>query len=137
MLSKTQPSHYFVGSVPFDALEDAFGPDSLGIIVVRDLPSEFVAMRKALLSYSSYLANLPQAELGTLAQLLPYHVQALILSREPRKLSKQLPSRLELRQRDAQGRQVRHAEGILLCQPSPKPKAARKSRREVPKPSRV
>jgi hypothetical protein len=52
------------GSVPFDALEEAFGPDSLGIIVVRDLPSEFVTMRKALLSYSSYLANLPQAELG-------------------------------------------------------------------------
>ncbi|KAH0363489.1 Clavaminate synthase-like protein, partial [Aureobasidium melanogenum] len=54
------------GSVPFEALEDAFGPDSLGIIVVRDLPSEFVTMRKALLSYSSYLANLPQAELEKL-----------------------------------------------------------------------
>jgi hypothetical protein len=52
------------GSVPFDALEEAFGPDSLGIIVVRDLPSEFVTMRKTLLSYSSYLANLPQSELG-------------------------------------------------------------------------
>ncbi|KAI4715235.1 Clavaminate synthase-like protein [Aureobasidium sp. EXF-10727] len=54
------------GSVPFEALEDAFGPDSLGIIVVRDLPPEFVTMRKALLSYSSYLANLPQAELEKL-----------------------------------------------------------------------
>ncbi|KAH0128061.1 hypothetical protein KCU67_g17232, partial [Aureobasidium melanogenum] len=54
------------GSVPFEALEDAFGPDSLGIIVVRDLPSDFVTMRKALLSYSSYLANLPQTELAKL-----------------------------------------------------------------------
>ncbi|THZ03142.1 Clavaminate synthase-like protein [Aureobasidium pullulans] len=63
---KTHSSHDFVGSVPFDALEEAFGPDSLGIIVVRDLPSDFVTMRKALLSYSSYLANLPQAELEKL-----------------------------------------------------------------------
>ncbi|CAD0021905.1 unnamed protein product [Aureobasidium pullulans] len=47
-----------------DLQSEAFGPDSLGIIVVRDLPSDFVTMRKALLSYSSYLANLPQAELG-------------------------------------------------------------------------
>ncbi|KAI4772252.1 Clavaminate synthase-like protein [Aureobasidium sp. EXF-3400] len=54
------------GSVPFEALENAFGPDSLGIIVVRDLPSDFVTMRKALLSYSSYLANLPQTELAKL-----------------------------------------------------------------------
>lgn len=64
MQFKTHSSYDFVGSVPFDALEEAFGPDSLGIIVVRDLPSDFVTMRKALLSYSSYLANLPQAELG-------------------------------------------------------------------------
>ncbi|KEQ93860.1 hypothetical protein AUEXF2481DRAFT_311474 [Aureobasidium subglaciale EXF-2481] len=54
------------GSVPFEALEQAFGPDSLGIIVVRDLPSDFITMRKTLLSYSSYLANLPQAELEKL-----------------------------------------------------------------------
>ncbi|GAB7353230.1 hypothetical protein MBLNU459_g3747t1 [Dothideomycetes sp. NU459] len=54
------------GSVSFDTLEAAFGPTSLGIIVVRDLPSHFVTLRKQLLSYSSYLASLPQSELEKL-----------------------------------------------------------------------
>lgn len=49
--------------MPFSALEEAFGPDSLGIIVVRDLEPKFAELRKRLLSYSSYLANLPDAEL--------------------------------------------------------------------------
>jgi hypothetical protein len=52
------------GSVPFSALEDAFGPSSLGILVVRDLPKNFSELRENLLSYSSYLANLPQVRLG-------------------------------------------------------------------------
>jgi hypothetical protein len=52
------------GSVPFDALEDAFGPSSLGILMVRDLPENFPELRQNLLSYSSYLANLPQKCLG-------------------------------------------------------------------------
>lgn len=52
------------GAVPFDTLEDAFGPSSLGIIVVRDLPEKFRDLRQRLLSYSSYLANLPDSELG-------------------------------------------------------------------------
>jgi hypothetical protein len=51
-------------SVPFETLEAAFGPTSLGILVVKDLPNNFVKLRRTLLSYASYLANLPQEELG-------------------------------------------------------------------------
>lgn len=51
------------GSVDLETLERAFGPESLGIIVVRDLPEEFVALRRKVLSYASYLANLPREEL--------------------------------------------------------------------------
>lgn len=51
-------------SVSLDTLEEAFGPASLGIIIVRDLPERFVELRKRLLSYSSYFANLPAEELG-------------------------------------------------------------------------
>jgi isopenicillin N synthase-like dioxygenase len=36
----------------------------LGIIVVKGVPSEFVQLRHRLLSYSSYLGNLPQFRLG-------------------------------------------------------------------------
>lgn len=52
------------GNVSLDTLEEAFGPASLGIIIVKDLPKEFVPLRQRLLSYSSYLANLPDEELG-------------------------------------------------------------------------
>jgi hypothetical protein len=52
------------GTVSLETLEQAFGPASLGIIVVRDLPEKFVEMRKEVLSLSSYLANLPAEELG-------------------------------------------------------------------------
>jgi hypothetical protein len=51
-------------SVPFEALEAAFGPSSLGILIVKDLPSKFAKLRLTLLSYASYLANLPEEELG-------------------------------------------------------------------------
>lgn len=54
------------GSIPFELLENAFGPSSLGIIVVKGLPSDFTTLRKRLLSYSSHLANLPQSELDKL-----------------------------------------------------------------------
>lgn len=54
------------GSVPLEALEQAFGPESLGIIIVRDLPAKFVDLRARLLSFSSYLANLAPAELEKL-----------------------------------------------------------------------
>jgi isopenicillin N synthase-like dioxygenase len=51
------------GSVPFPTLESAFGPSSLGILVVKDLPAQYSGLREKLLSYSSYLAKLPSEEL--------------------------------------------------------------------------
>ncbi|KAK3694554.1 hypothetical protein B0T22DRAFT_397321 [Podospora appendiculata] len=54
------------GMVSFDALEQAFGPDSLGILLVKDVPAEFVSLRHHLLSYSSYLGNLPKPTLDQL-----------------------------------------------------------------------
>jgi hypothetical protein len=53
-----------VDDVDFSLLEGAFGSSSLGIIVVKDLPSKFHELRHKLLSYSSALGNLPQDELG-------------------------------------------------------------------------
>ncbi|KAI9703021.1 MAG: hypothetical protein M1820_006012 [Bogoriella megaspora] len=55
-------------SVPFSTLEAAFGPSSLGILVVRDVPEGFMTLRQKLLSYASYLANLPTEELEKLEE---------------------------------------------------------------------
>lgn len=52
------------GSISLETLEEAFGPASLGIIIVRDLPTEFVELRRKVLSLSSYLGNLPDEELS-------------------------------------------------------------------------
>lgn len=60
----------YLGSVPFDTLQKAFGPESLGILLVKDVPPEFVDLRRRALSYSSYLGNLPKAELGESVNLL-------------------------------------------------------------------
>ncbi|EAS33899.3 uncharacterized protein CIMG_04923 [Coccidioides immitis RS] len=54
------------GSVSFEALAEAFGPSSLGIIVVKDLPERFKDLRAQVLSNSSYLASLPEDELESL-----------------------------------------------------------------------
>ncbi|PLN78335.1 hypothetical protein BDW42DRAFT_144244 [Aspergillus taichungensis] len=54
------------GTVSFDTLTEAFGPSSLGIIVVKDLPSEFARLRAQVLSNASYLAALPEEELESL-----------------------------------------------------------------------
>lgn len=43
-----------------DILEEAFGPDSLGIIVVKDLPQDFHDLRLEVLKSMSILANLPK-----------------------------------------------------------------------------
>ena len=51
--------------IPYETLEEAFGPSSLGLLIVSDLPASYVELRLKLLSYASYLANLPQSELGT------------------------------------------------------------------------
>lgn len=66
---------YLAASIPFESLEEAFGPSSLGIMIVKDLPSKFVELRHKLLSYASYLANLPSEELGIC--LLGHVVQVL------------------------------------------------------------
>lgn len=54
-----------LASVSFEKLEEAFGPSSLGILIVKDLPPQFMALRHQLLSFASYLANLPSEELGS------------------------------------------------------------------------
>jgi hypothetical protein len=51
-------------NVDFALLEEAFGSASLGIIVVKDLPSKFHTLRHKLLSYSSALASLSPEQLG-------------------------------------------------------------------------
>ncbi len=52
-------------NIDFGLLEEAFGPESLGIIVVKGLPEKFHALRLRLLSYSSALASLSPEQLGT------------------------------------------------------------------------
>ncbi|KAK5992478.1 hypothetical protein PT974_05885 [Cladobotryum mycophilum] len=54
------------GNVSFEALQQAFGPDSLGILIVKDVPQEFAQLRHLALSYGSYLGNLPGEELAKL-----------------------------------------------------------------------
>lgn len=44
----------------------AFGPDSLGVIIVTGLPAEFVALRKAVLLSASDLATLPEHKLAAM-----------------------------------------------------------------------
>ncbi|RDL42384.1 Uncharacterized protein BP5553_02363 [Venustampulla echinocandica] len=51
------------GNVSFSTLQDAFGPESLGIIIVNGVSPEFVQLRHRLLSYASYVGNLPQFKL--------------------------------------------------------------------------
>lgn len=50
--------------MPFEKLQEAFGPDSLGILVVKDVPPDFAHLRRQTLSYASYLGNLSKDELG-------------------------------------------------------------------------
>ncbi|RDA93237.1 hypothetical protein CP533_6523 [Ophiocordyceps camponoti-saundersi (nom. inval.)] len=53
-------------NVSFETLQQAFGPDSLGILIVKDVPEHFAKLRRLVLSYASYLGNLPAAELEQL-----------------------------------------------------------------------
>ncbi|EXJ73326.1 uncharacterized protein A1O5_03086 [Cladophialophora psammophila CBS 110553] len=55
-------------SVPFSALLNAFGPDSLGILVVTDLPSTFPSLRQKVLTNASRLAHLPPQKLQNLTK---------------------------------------------------------------------
>ncbi|KAF3992901.1 hypothetical protein FT663_00811 [Candidozyma haemuli var. vulneris] len=50
----------------FETLNKAFGPDSLGIIIVKDLPDHFQSLRLKVLESISVLANLPEDELKKL-----------------------------------------------------------------------
>ncbi|KAL8938227.1 MAG: hypothetical protein Q9216_004011 [Gyalolechia sp. 2 TL-2023] len=65
-------------SVTFDILEEAFGQSSLGILIVRGLPPQFPDLRLRLLSYASYLANLPSHILGTFAIFASLHPLAYL-----------------------------------------------------------
>lgn len=49
-----------------ETLTKAFGPNSLGIVIVRDLPPEFQSLRQKVLTSASILANLDQEELAKL-----------------------------------------------------------------------
>jgi hypothetical protein len=53
-----------IGSVRLSTLEEAFGEFSLGILIVKDLPTDFQPLRIKLLSYASYLGQLSQEQLG-------------------------------------------------------------------------
>lgn len=54
------------GNIPFNSLFEAFGPSSLGILVVTDLPNQFPSLRSKVLASSSSLAHLPSDQLGAL-----------------------------------------------------------------------
>ena len=56
-------------SVDLSILERAFGPSSLGILIVKDLPASFQPLRTKLLLYASRLAKLPSEELGKSSNL--------------------------------------------------------------------
>jgi hypothetical protein len=84
-----------IGNVPFSTLEEAFGPESLGIILVKDVPSEFVELRRRVLSYSSYLGALPSADLGKWL-LLSGQGSGLIIRKKNLKMRLQNTSRAGL-----------------------------------------
>lgn len=56
------------GSIPLESLLDAFGPSSLGILIVSGLPSSFAALRTRVLTNSSRLAALPSSKLESLTK---------------------------------------------------------------------
>jgi hypothetical protein len=107
------------GTVSPQTLYEAFGPDSLGILVVKDVPPDFGRLRHHLLSYSSYLGNLPKSQLGA-----SHHVTAaangprppLTVPRQAREPRSKVPDRMVPRQGDAQERPGRHPERLLLRQ---------------------
>ncbi|OAP57275.1 hypothetical protein AYL99_08013 [Fonsecaea erecta] len=61
------------GTVPFGTLEEAFGESSLGILVVKDLPTRYPLLRQKLLSYASYLAQLPKEDLDALTDAASHY----------------------------------------------------------------
>ncbi|KOS21401.1 hypothetical protein ESCO_005098 [Escovopsis weberi] len=73
---------YSVGAVPFETLQAAFGPDSLGILVVKDVPRDFARLRHEALSYGSYLGNLPALELAKLENAKAKYLTGWSLGKE-------------------------------------------------------
>ena len=63
-VSKEGKYLFSIGSVRLSTLEEAFGQSSLGILIVKDLPTDFQPLRTKLLSFASYLAQLSQEQLG-------------------------------------------------------------------------
>ncbi|KAG8411521.1 hypothetical protein J3458_015577 [Metarhizium acridum] len=70
------------GNVSFETLQHAFGPDSLGILVVKDVPQEFPQLRRLALSYASYLGNLPAEELEKLENAKAKYLTGWSLGKE-------------------------------------------------------
>ncbi|KFG82964.1 hypothetical protein MANI_022575 [Metarhizium anisopliae] len=70
------------GNVSFETLQQAFGPDSLGILVVKDVPQEFPQLRRMALSYASYLGNLPAEELEKLENVKAKYLTGWSLGKE-------------------------------------------------------
>ncbi|KAJ5633118.1 hypothetical protein N7490_009457 [Penicillium lividum] len=70
------------GNVSFEDLQSAFGPDSLGILVVKDLPEEFPLLRHRALSYASYLGNLPEEELAKIENAASKYLTGWSLGKE-------------------------------------------------------
>ncbi|OLN84360.1 hypothetical protein CCHL11_05984 [Colletotrichum chlorophyti] len=70
------------GNIPFETLKEAFGPESLGILVVKDVPSEFTHLRHQTLSYASYLGNLPEQELAKLENAKAKYLTGWSLGKE-------------------------------------------------------
>ncbi|KAH6900644.1 hypothetical protein B0T10DRAFT_33368 [Thelonectria olida] len=70
------------GNIPFETLQKAFGPDSLGILIVKDVPQEFPKLRHQALSYSSYLGNLPKEELDKLENATAKYLTGWSLGKE-------------------------------------------------------
>ncbi|KAM3440582.1 hypothetical protein MY4824_002030 [Beauveria thailandica] len=76
------------GNVSFETLQQAFGPDSLGILVVKDVPEQFPRLRHSALSYASYLGNLPQQELEKLENAHAKYLTGWSLGKETLKNGK-------------------------------------------------
>ncbi|KAI5467606.1 hypothetical protein BGZ63DRAFT_346939 [Mariannaea sp. PMI_226] len=70
------------GNIPFETLQQAFGPDSLGILIVKDVPQEFPKLRHQALSYASYLGNLPKDELDKLENAAAKYLTGWSLGKE-------------------------------------------------------
>ncbi|POR39247.1 Uncharacterized protein TPAR_00550, partial [Tolypocladium paradoxum] len=70
------------GDVSFETLQQAFGPDSLGILLVKDVPQEFPQLRRLALSYASYLGNLPATELARLENARAKYLTGWSLGKE-------------------------------------------------------